>query len=83
MRSTASQLERVCNLIAKYLRKQKRHVPSVRLLQELIEIMFYASMKSEESRDVICTLAFVDPKNPAGKLRAQFFNSPLPQIEMI
>jgi len=39
----------------------------MKLLQQLIEIAFYASMKSEEARRVICTLAFVNEMNPAGK----------------
>jgi hypothetical protein len=47
----------------------------MKLLQKLIETAFYASMKSEESRRIICTLAFVDAKNPAGtnppKIRPQ------------
>lgn len=39
----------------------------MKLMQQLIETSFYASMKSEESRRIVCTLAFVDTKNPAGK----------------
>ncbi len=65
--TTASNLARVAGLVRRYLRSQKRRVPSMGLLQQLVETAFYASMKSEESRQIVCTLAFVDSKNPAGK----------------
>jgi hypothetical protein len=65
--TTSSNLAQVVKLVVRHLRNQKRRVPSIELLQQLIEKSFYASMKSEESRRIVCTLAFVEPKNPAGK----------------
>jgi hypothetical protein len=65
--TTSSNLAQVVKLVVRHLRSQKRRVPSMKLLRQLIETSFYASMKSEESRRIVCTLAFVDSNNPAGK----------------
>lgn len=64
---TASNLASVAKSVASYLKSQKQRVPSMSLLRQLVEVAFYASMKCEEARHVICTIAFVEKKNPAGK----------------
>jgi hypothetical protein len=85
--TTSSNLERVAELVSKYFRNQHHRVPRRESLQQVIETAFYASMKSEESRRVVCTLALVNSNNPAGEnppvIRPQrrsyiAFQSPLP-----
>lgn len=38
--------------------------PALAALEEILEVAFFASMKTEESEPVLCTLAYVDMKNP-------------------
>lgn len=65
-RMSAPQLIHVANLIRRYLRSERWRVPSLRLLVEFLGTAFYASMRSEEARRIVSTLAFVDPRNPSG-----------------
>src|SRR5687767_10263260 len=61
-----SNLTRVAELVRRYLKSQKQQAPKLSLIQRFIEIAFYASMKSEEARPIVCTLAFVKSHNPSG-----------------
>ena len=65
--STATNLVKIATSVNLYLRHQNQPVLPTKLLQQFIETAFFASMKSEESRHIVCTLAFVNHKNPAGK----------------
>ena len=38
--------------------------PAPAALEELLEVAFFASMKTEESEQVLCTLVYVDMNNP-------------------
>jgi hypothetical protein len=62
-----SPVFRVAKLIRRYLRDKGTRTPNMKLLTRLLETVYFASMKSEEGRPTLCTLTFVDARNPAGK----------------
>lgn len=57
----------VANLIHQYLCRKKQHSPGLAELDQLVETLFFASLKREESREVTCTVALVDAGKPAGE----------------
>jgi len=46
------------------LRKMHARAPALSALEEILEVAFFASMKAEEAEPVLCTLTYVDMKNP-------------------
>jgi len=56
----------VAKLIHQHLRRKKQHSPGFTLLKQLVETLFFASIKTEESREVVCTIAVVTACDPAG-----------------
>lgn len=46
------------------LKELHARAPALAALEEILEVAFFASMKTEELEPVLCTLAYVDMKNP-------------------
>lgn len=61
-----SESHRIATLLRSYLKSEKQFELSRNLLVEIVQLAYYSSMKSDESRRVNCTLTFVDSSNPAG-----------------
>lgn len=57
-----SNTHRIAKLLTDYLRRRHSNAPSAGIVQKLIEILFYASLKTEEARPVSCTVVFVGSK---------------------
>jgi hypothetical protein len=67
MNSAPGNLRQIVKLLRRYLQRKHRRVPKEAVLTALLETAFYASMKCEEARRVICTFAFVNANNPSGQ----------------
>jgi len=46
------------------LREMHARAPALSALKEILEVAFFANMRTEEAEHVLCTLAYVDMKNP-------------------
>lgn len=46
------------------LMAQKRPCPPLAVLEELFEVLYFASLKSEEAERIYCRIAFVRRSNP-------------------
>jgi hypothetical protein len=57
----------VAKLIHRHLRRRKQRSPGIAQLEQLVKTLFFASLKTEESREVTCTVALVDVRDPAGE----------------
>lgn len=55
-----NHLRQVSSIIAGHFRKRRSCFPSAPHIKKLIETLFFASLKTEESRGVFCTIVFVD-----------------------
>ena len=55
-----SNLKRIAKLITDHLRKRQWRptIVNVGTVQRLIETLFYTSLKTEESRAIVCTVVF-------------------------
>jgi hypothetical protein len=51
--------KRIATLVTEYLRNLHGASPTVVAIQRLVETLFYASLKTEEGRNVACTAVFV------------------------
>jgi hypothetical protein len=75
--------QRIANLIADYLRNRHSDAPGRRIVQKLIETLFYASLRTEEARGVSCTVVFlgseVDPhqSDQSGRRSHRYVYMPL------
>lgn len=64
--SGESSLKKAVESVQKHFRRHKSFGLNRDLIRELVELSFFASMKTEELRSTVCTLALVDFNNPAG-----------------
>ena len=51
-------------LVRARLREMHARAPALSTLEAILEVAFFASMRTEESEQVLCTLAYVDMENP-------------------
>lgn len=51
-------------LVLGRLKEMRARRPAVSALKEILEVAFFASMKTEEAEQVLCTLVYVDSANP-------------------
>jgi hypothetical protein len=54
----------LADAVADYLKRKKRRVPAAAVLREVFEVMYVASLRTEESQFVRFHVAFVDPSKP-------------------
>jgi len=54
----------LARLVAARLKLQRGHTPSESVLTRLLETLYFASLKTDEGRQIICTVNFVDRNMP-------------------
>jgi hypothetical protein len=54
----------LAELVRSRLRAMHARSPALSALKEMLEVAFFASMKTEEAEQVLCNLAYVDMNNP-------------------
>src|SRR5260370_5745714 len=59
--------EALAKRIFEQVSKRGKHSPSVSILRQLIETMFFASLETEESEPIRCRIAFMSKQNPDPK----------------
>jgi hypothetical protein len=64
----ASPIARIRTLLRRHLREKNTDLFGRKLLADLLQVVFHASLRHEEGRLVACTLSVVDASNPGGKL---------------
>ncbi len=51
-------------LVLSKLKEMHVRAPAFKVLEELLELALFASMKTEEAEKILCTLVYIDSKNP-------------------
>jgi hypothetical protein len=55
--------EDLAGAVMQELRPQQQHFPSKAVLDELFAILYYASLRTEESQPIHCYIVYLNPKN--------------------
>ncbi|HEX3724974.1 MAG TPA: hypothetical protein VHV08_01975 [Pirellulales bacterium] len=66
---TAQYPAHLAKLVASRLRPDRAQTPPEAVLTRLLETLYFASLKTDEGRPVLCTVNYVDPDDPASGLR--------------
>ena len=57
----------LAKLVALRLRTDQGSIPPEAVLTRLLETLYFASLKTDEGRPILCTVNYVDPDNPLGQ----------------
>jgi hypothetical protein len=64
--ASAADFQRPADLAHRVVDTLRRHGSDlpVEVAEQIFEILFFASLRTEEGEDVVCQIAYIDPENP-------------------